>query len=87
MVPVSYTHLDVYKRQIEDRIYNNSDYDYNIVIEDRIRQVAREITAYLKSTDRLAKTCLLYTSPGRSAHTRCARKWRCRATRLRKTTA
>lgn len=47
---------DIYGDEIEDRIYNNSDYDYNIVIEDRIRQVAREIAAYLKSTDRMAKT-------------------------------
>lgn len=47
---------DIYGNEIEDRIYNNSDYDYNIVIEDRIRQVAREITAYLKITDRMAKT-------------------------------
>ena len=47
---------DIYGDEIEDRIYNNSDYDYNIVIEDRTRQVAREITAYLKSTDRMAKT-------------------------------
>ena len=41
---------------IEDRIYNNSDFDYNIIIEDRIRQVASEITKYLKATDRMAKT-------------------------------
>ena len=47
---------DIYGDEIEDRIYTNSDYDYNIVIEDRIRRVAREITAYLKSTDRMAKT-------------------------------
>lgn len=47
---------DISGNEIEDRIYNNSDYDYNIVIEDRIQQVASEITAYLKSTDRMAKT-------------------------------
>ena len=47
---------DIFGNVIEDRIYNNSDYDYNIVIEDRIQQVASEITAYLKSTDRMAKT-------------------------------
>ena len=41
---------------IEDRIYYNKDYDYNIIIEDRINQVAAEITSYLKSTDRMAKT-------------------------------
>ncbi|MBR3058955.1 MAG: DEAD/DEAH box helicase family protein [Clostridiales bacterium] len=48
--------LDIYGNEIEDRIYNNSDYDYNIVIEDRINQVALEITNYLISTDRMAKT-------------------------------
>lgn len=47
---------DIYGNEIEDRIYTNSDYDYNIIIEDRIRQVASEITRYLKSTDRMAKT-------------------------------
>lgn len=48
--------LDIYGNEIEDRIYTNSDYDYNIIIEDRINQVAAEITRYLKSTDRMAKT-------------------------------
>ena len=48
--------LDYFGNEIEDRIYNNFDYDTNIVIEDRIRQVASEITAYLKATDRMAKT-------------------------------
>lgn len=47
---------DIYGSEIEDRIYTNSDYDYNIIIEDRIQQVAAEITNYLKSTDRMAKT-------------------------------
>ena len=47
---------DIYGNVIEDRIYNNSDYDYNIVIEDRINQVALEITNYLRATDRMAKT-------------------------------
>lgn len=47
---------DKFGNPIEDRIYTNSDYDYNIVIEDRIQQVASEITRYLKATDRMAKT-------------------------------
>lgn len=47
---------DINGNIIEDRIYNNSDYDYHIIIEDRIVQVASEITAYLKATDRMAKT-------------------------------
>ena len=48
--------LDIYGHEIPDRIYNNRDYDYNIVIEDRIVQVAKEITDYLKATDRMSKT-------------------------------
>lgn len=47
---------DIEGNVIEDRIYNNRDYDYNIVIQDRIDEVAREITEYLKSTDRMQKT-------------------------------
>ena len=47
---------DIYGNVIPDRIYSNSDYDYNIVIQDRITEVAREITTYLKSTDRMQKT-------------------------------
>ena len=48
--------LDIYGNEIPDRVYTNSDYDYNIIIEDRIREVAQEITRYLKSTDRMART-------------------------------
>ena len=47
---------DVFGIPIEDRIYNNTDYDYNIIIEDRIHEVAHEITAYLKQTGRMNKT-------------------------------
>lgn len=47
---------DYYGKEIEDRIYNNTDYDYNIIIADRSNQVAREITNYLISTDRMQKT-------------------------------
>ena len=48
--------LDVNGVEIPDRVYTNSGYDYNIIIQDRIDQVAREITKYLKSTNRMAKT-------------------------------
>ncbi len=47
---------DINGVEIPDRIYNNSDYDYSIIIQDRTQQVAEEITRYLKSTDRMAKT-------------------------------
>lgn len=48
--------LDICGNPIPDRIYNNTDYDYNIVVEDRIREVAEEITSFLKHTDRMSKT-------------------------------
>lgn len=47
---------DINGELIEDRIYNNTDYDYNIIIEDRISEVAHEITTYLKQTGRMNKT-------------------------------
>lgn len=47
---------DIHGKEIEDREYNLSDYDYNIIIQDRIDEVAAEITKYLKETDRMSKT-------------------------------
>ncbi|MDY5778634.1 MAG: DEAD/DEAH box helicase family protein [Succinivibrionaceae bacterium] len=48
--------LDYYGKPIEDRIYNNNDYDYNIILQDRVNEVAFHITEYLKRTDRMQKT-------------------------------
>lgn len=42
--------------EIPDRIYTNSDFDTNIILRDRTREVATKITDYLKSTDRMQKT-------------------------------
>ncbi len=47
---------DILGNEIEDREYNLSDYDYNIIIQDRIDEVASEITKFLKETDRMSKT-------------------------------
>lgn len=47
---------DIHGNEIEDREYNLMDYDYNIIIQDRIDEVAAEITKYLKETDRMSKT-------------------------------
>lgn len=47
---------DIHGNEIEDREYNLSDYDYNIIIQDRIDEVAAEITKYLKETDLMSKT-------------------------------
>lgn len=54
--------LDKYGNEIEDRIYTNSDFDYNIILEERTYEVAREITEYLKSTDRMQKTIVFCTT-------------------------
>ena len=50
--------LDIFGNVIEDRIYNNKDYDYpnGIILMDRIKEVASEITEYLKATGRMQKT-------------------------------
>ena len=47
---------DIFGVEIEDREYNDSDFDYNLILQDRIDTVAQEITNYLKATDRMAKT-------------------------------
>ncbi len=67
---------DVLGQPIEDRIYNNTDYDYNIIIQDRIDEVAQAITDYLKETDRMAKTIVFCANEDhaermRSALTNC----------------
>lgn len=41
---------------IEDRIYNQKDFDRTIVIDERTQLVAQTITHYLKRTDPMAKT-------------------------------
>ncbi|GAB5537378.1 MAG: DEAD/DEAH box helicase family protein [Rubricoccaceae bacterium] len=48
--------LDTYGEEIEDRIYNQKDFDRQLVIDERTETVAGKITEYLKGTDRYAKT-------------------------------
>jgi len=52
--PVGMT--DKHGNLIEDRVYNTSDMNRSLVLEDRDRVVAQRITEYLKATDRNAKT-------------------------------
>ena len=47
---------DYFGHEIEDRIYNNRDYDYNIILADRVQEVAFRITEYLKKYGRMQKT-------------------------------
>ncbi|MBQ7501669.1 DEAD/DEAH box helicase family protein [bacterium] len=64
--------LDFFGHEIEDRIYSNKDYDYNIVIEDRINKVAAEITGFLKRTDRMAKTIVFCATEDHAERMRAA---------------
>ena len=41
---------------VEDRIYNRTDFDKNIIVEERRKVVARKITEFLKGSDRFSKT-------------------------------
>jgi type I restriction enzyme R subunit len=41
---------------IEDRIYNQKDFDRTMVIDERTELVAKTVTAFLKRTDPMAKT-------------------------------
>lgn len=48
--------VDMHGELIEDRIYNQKDFDRTLVIDERTQLVAETITAYLKRTDPMAKT-------------------------------
>ncbi len=48
--------LDKEGNPVEDRIYNRTDFDRNIVVEERRELVAKKITEFLKGYDRFAKT-------------------------------
>ena len=41
---------------VEDRIYNRSDFDRNIIVDERRKLVAAKITEFLKGYDRFAKS-------------------------------
>ncbi|HOW15871.1 EcoAI/FtnUII family type I restriction enzme subunit R [Methanosarcina sp.] len=47
---------DKYGRQIEDRIYNQKDFDRDLVLEKRTELVAKKVTEFLKANDRFDKT-------------------------------
>jgi type I restriction enzyme R subunit len=47
---------DKYDQDVEDRIYNQKDFDKSLILEQRTQLVARTITKFLKGTDRFDKT-------------------------------
>ena len=48
--------VDKHGNLIEDRIYNQKDFDRNLILEARTDLVAQKITEYLRATDPYAKT-------------------------------
>ena len=48
--------VDIHGEVIEDRIYNQKDFDRTLTIDERTELVASSITTYLKRTDPMAKT-------------------------------
>ncbi len=48
--------VDKHGNQIEDRVYNQKDFDRTMIIDERTQLVAQTITNYLKRTDPMAKT-------------------------------
>jgi type I restriction enzyme R subunit len=47
---------DKYGKEIPDYVYTNREFDRTLVIDQRTKVVARKITEYLKSIDRMSKT-------------------------------
>ena len=49
---------DKYGQLIEDREYNDRDFDRNLILEKRTALVAAKVTEFLKATDRFSKTII-----------------------------
>jgi type I restriction enzyme R subunit len=54
-------YLDKNGNPVEDRIYNRTDFDRNLVVEERRQLVAQKTSEFLKGTDRFAKTIVFCT--------------------------
>ena len=62
---------DQYGHEIEDRIYNQKDFDRNLVIDERTKRVAKWVSDYLKqSGDRFQKTIVFCVDTEHAARMR-----------------
>ncbi len=67
-------YLDKKGDPVEDRIYNRTDFDRNLVVEDRREIVAQKITEFLNGTGRFSKSTgcrpggVGWRSPWRGGH-------------------
>ena len=63
--------LDRDGEEVEDRVYNNRDFDRTLVLDDRTRLVARKVTEFLKeSGDRFQKTIVFCVDQEHAARMR-----------------
>jgi type I restriction enzyme, R subunit len=63
--------IDRYGYEIEDRIYNQKDFDRNLVIDERTKRVARKVSEFLKeSGDRFQKTIVFCVDTEHAARMR-----------------
>lgn len=63
--------VDKYGQEIEDRVYNQKDFDRNLVIDERTKRVAKRITEFLKdSGDRMQKTIVFCVDTDHAARMR-----------------
>jgi type I restriction enzyme, R subunit len=63
--------VDQYGYTIEDRIYNQKDFDHNLVIDQRTKRVAKWVSDYLKqSGDRFQKTIVFCVDTEHAARMR-----------------
>ena len=63
--------LDEYGHEIEDRIYNQKDFDRNLVIDERTKRVAKWVSDYLKqSGDQFQKTIVFCVDTEHAARMR-----------------
>lgn len=60
---------------IDDRLYNEKDFDRTLVIDERTRRVAKWVSDYLKqSGDRFQKT-IVFCVDAPSTRPACAKRW------------
>jgi type I restriction enzyme R subunit len=64
--------VDRYKREIPDEVYGTSDFDRIIALKARTKEIARNISDYLKRTDRFAKTIVFCVDMEHAAEMRMA---------------
>lgn len=62
--------IDLNGQEIEDRVYTGTDFDKNLIIDERTKEVARRITRWLKENGRYSKTIVFCVDVGHAERMR-----------------